>query len=61
LTGVPAAGDGEPAGAADGAADAATDGAEDGAAGDGVAEPPQAATTIAAAAISDPKRVRIVE
>ena len=45
------------AAAADGAADAAADGA----AGVGVAEPLQAATTIAATAISDPTRVRIMK
>jgi hypothetical protein len=49
------------AAAADGAADAAADAAADGAAGVGVAEPLQAATTIAATAISDPTRVRIMK
>ena len=48
-------------GAADAAAEAAADAAADGAAGVGVAEPLQAATTIAATAISDPTRVRIMK
>jgi hypothetical protein len=48
-------------GAADAAADGAADAAADGAAGVGVAEPLQAATTIAATAISDPTRVRIMK